>query len=276
MAFFRRKLGLGLVAAALLLGGRGRTEGSRAPSGAADRATGSTIVFPYRQRILLYSRNAAGGLAYVSPHAAPRASLPVVVFLHGMNPDELVHPWFGASADGRRDLRTVLDALVAEGRIGPLVVAAPTHTRYATGATVMWPRFDLADFLDATEAALGATAMLDRARVIVVGHSGAGCNAAGGIFAEGVRQAKPLAVVDVDGCVDETTVPALARASASTMVRFVWQRAWARPIAELESGCPACKVDEITDLAGAGSPHDAILPEALRRVLPELLPPAPR
>lgn len=209
----------------------------------------------------------------MSSGARRGASLPVVVFLHGMNVDELVHPWFGPP---HGDLRPVVDALVVSGKVVPVVVAAPTHTRYATGATVMWPRFDLDDFLGATEAALGDLATLDRARVIVVGHSGAGCNPSGGILAESVRRAKPLALVDVDGCLDGPVRSALGLASTAAPVIFFWQRAWARPLAELESACPACRVEEITDLAAGTSPHDAILPEALRRVLPELLPREPR
>jgi len=268
---FCRLLGVSLVAASLLVGGPGRAEGAPHVLASAAPASGATVVFPYRQRRLLYSRNASGGLAYVTSRALPGASLPVVVFLHGMNADEIVHPWFGPPYG---DLRLVLESLVAEGKIAPLVLAAPTHTRYATGATVMWPRFDLGDFLDATEAALGATAKLDRSRVIVIGHSAAGCNGTGGILAESVRRAKPLAIVDVDGCVDEASIPALVQAAAAAPVRFFWQRTWARPIPELESACPACKVEEVTELAGGPSPHVTILAEALRRALPELLPAA--
>lgn len=277
MAVLRPALALTLVVASLLAVGHGRAEEASRPAPAsahaADTTSGATIVFPYRQRRLLYSRNAHGGLAYVSSGAARGAALPVVVFLHGMNPDEIVHPWFGPPYG---DLRPVLESLVAAGKVAPLVLAAPTHTRYATGATVMWPRFDLDDFLDATEAALGETAKLDRARVIVVGHSGAGCNPTGGILAESVRRAKLLALVDVDGCVDDKVMSPLTQASTSTPVRFFWQRTWVRPISDLERACPACKVEEIAELAPGTSPHVAILPDAMRRVLPELLPREPR
>lgn len=226
-------------------------------------------MFPYEQRRYLYSRNPAGGLAYVTAGAQSGASLPVVVFLHGMNPDELVHPWFGPPYG---DLRPVLDGLVAARKVTPLVIAAPTHTRYATGATVMWPRFDLADLLDATQAALGDSAKIDRARVVVVGHSAAGCNPNGGLFAESIRRAKPLALVDIDGCVDDHVVTSLGDAAATTKVRFFWQRSWARPVRDLATTCPACSVEEITDFAQA-PPHDAIVPRALERALSELLPP---
>jgi hypothetical protein len=279
----RPLLAISLAAAALLVAGHTRAEGAAAGSSApeaatpaahtADTAAGSTVVFPYLQRRLLYSRNGDGGLAYVSSGATAGAALPVVVLLHGMNADELMHPWFGPPYG---DLRPVLESLVTAGKVAPLVIAAPTHTRYATGASVMWPRFDLDGFLDATQAALGDTATLDRARVVVVGHSGAGCNRSGGILAPSIVRAKPLALVDVDGCLDTAIGSALARASEAMPVYFYWQHTWPRPIASLESACPACKIEEISDLPSRPSPHDAILPEALRRVLPALLPREPR
>lgn len=276
-------IALPLVASTLVVGSDARSEPSAgAPSASAtaanapdDTTSGPSrpgVVFPYRQRRLLYSRNAPGGFAYVSPGATRHAALPVVVFLHGMNPDGLMHPWFGPA---KGDLRPVIDSLVASGKVAPLVVAAPTHTRYATGATVMWPHFDLGDFLDATEAALGEAAKLDRSRVIVVGHSAAGCNAKEGIFAESIRRARPLALVDIDGCLDDAIRSALTRASAATAVHFFWQHTWTRPIPELESACPACKIEEITDVVPHRSPHATIVPDALRRALPELLPAEP-
>ena len=267
----RLPLVISLVAGALLTGTDGRADGvpRTRPARGVDAATGTTFVFPYQQRRLLYSRNADGGLAYVSSGAERGATLPVVVLLHGMNPDELVHPWFGPPYG---DVRLVVEALIASGKTTSVVIAAPTHTRYATGATVMWPRFDLDDFLDATEAALRESATLDRSRVVVIGHSGAGCNTTGGILAESVRRAKPLALVDVDGCLDEPVRSALTQASASVPVHFFWQRSWARPVAELVRACPECKVEEVADFVPGTSPHVAILPEALRRVLPALLP----
>jgi hypothetical protein len=234
-----------------------------------DTTSGATVLFPYHQRRLMYSRNPNGGLAYVSAGAVRGAPLPVVVFLHGMNSDERIHPWFGPPYG---DLRPLIESLVASGKVAPLVVAAPTHTRYATGATVMWPRFDLDDFLGATEAALGDTWKLDRSRVLLVGHSAAGCNATGGLFAERPRDRKLLGLIDVDGCLDDSIATQLAEAASSTRVQFFWQHTWPRPTAELPQLCPACKVVEIVGLPSGTSPHLSILPAALRRVLPEFFP----
>ncbi len=235
---------------------------------AADAMAGSTTTFPYRQRTLLYSRDPAGALAHVTSGAAHGASLPVVVFLHGMNRAGVVHPWFG-SAHG--DLRAVVEPLVGAGKVAPLILAAPTHTRNATGASSMWPDFDLGDFLDATDAALAGAARVDRSRVVVVGHSGAGCNPTGGLLGEGVLRARPFAVVAIDTCVDERVTPRLAALAEITNVRFYWHRSWPRPVADLAAACPSCTIDEVVDLPPRAIPHAAMVPEVLRRALPELL-----
>lgn len=257
----RRALASSLLLATLLLGARGHAEPQAA-------STSTTVTFPYHQRKLLYSRNGAGGLAYVTSGVKRGATVPVVVFLHGMNADEQLHMWFGPPYG---DLRSVVEPLVASGKVAPFVLAAPTHTRYATAANVMWPQFDLADFLDATESALHGAAHVDRTRVIVVGHSGAGCNTTGGLLGEGMRSGKPIAVLAVDTCIEERVLPELVSLASTTRLHVFWQRTWPRPIAELEAACERCRIEEGTDL-GASNPHLALLPEALRRTLPALLP----
>jgi hypothetical protein len=250
---------------------RERSEAQGSSRGGSERpreALGATVTFKYEQRRFLYSRNGPGGLAYVPRGAPADEPLPIVVFLHGMNPEGIVHMWFGPPYG---DLRPVVDDLVASGRAAPFVLAAPTHTRFATGAAVMWHDLDLADFVDATERALGGAAHVDRERVVVVGHSGGGCNPTGGIFAEPRRGRAPLEVLAVDTCIDDKTIPAFAELSRRTRVRVYWQRTWTRPVGELERACAACKVEEIADLGPAG--HVRILPEVLRRALPEILPP---
>lgn len=237
---------------------------------ASDATASGTTTFPYRQRTLLYSRDPAGALAYVTSGAVDGASLPVVVFLHGMNRDGVVHPWFGSP---QGDLRAVVEPLVRAGKVAPLILAAPTHTRNATGAASMWPDFDLGDFLDATDAALAGSARIDRSRVIVVGHSGAGCNPSGGLLGEGVLRARPFAVVAIDTCVEERVTPRLASLAETANVRFYWHRSWRRPIAELAAACATCTIEEVVDLPPRSIPHVAMVPAVFRRALPELLPP---
>jgi len=236
---------------------------------ASDAEAGGTTTFPYRQKTLLYSRDPAGGLVHVTTGAAHGEKLPVVVFLHGMNRDGIVHPWFGPP---QGDLRSIVEPLVRAGSVAPFILAAPTHTRHATGAASMWPDFDLSDFLEATDAALAGTAHVDRSRVVVVGHSGAGCNAAGGFLGEGVLRARPLAVVAIDTCVNERVAPRLAALAEIANVRFFWHRSWRRPVDDLASACSTCAIEEVVDLPPRAIPHVAMVPAVLRRVLPELLP----
>ena len=251
-------------ALAILISAAGLLVGSDAAAG------GTTTTFPYRQKTLLYSRNPAGALAHVTSGAAHGASLPVVVFLHGMNRDGIVHPWFGSP---HGDLRAVVEPLVRAGRVVPFILAAPTHTRNATGARWMWPDFDLADFLDATDAALAGSARVDRSRVVLVGHSGAGCNPSGGLLGDGVLRAHPFAVVAIDTCIDDDVTPRLAALAESAKLRFYWHRSWRRPVGDLAAACATCTIEEVVDLPPRSIPHVAMVPAVLVRALPELLPP---
>lgn len=238
----------------------------------ADPRGGVTVTFPYEQRRYLFSRQGNGGLAYVTEGAARGAMLPTVVFLHGMNATEEMHPW----VSGPTDLRPLVERLVESGQLAPLILAAPTHTRYATGATWMWPEFDVEDFLAATEHALGGAAHVDRSRVVLVGHSAAGCNPTGGLIGPLVRfeARRLLAVVAVDTCLDPDIEASLVELSQKTELRVYWQRSWSRSFDGLQRSCQTgarpCTVEEIEGTGGV--PHNTILPAALTRALPALLP----
>jgi hypothetical protein len=136
----------------------------------------------------------------------------------------------------------------------------------------MWPSFDLSGFLDATEKALGEIAHVDRSRIVVVGHSGAGCNPAGGLLAEGVRAAHPFAVLAIDTCVDDRVTGELTTLSEATRLRFYWQHGWRRPVSDLARACEHCEMDEIDGLPPKPNPHLAIVSTVLKRALPEFLP----
>ena len=236
---------------------------------------GVTRTFPYRQKKLLFSRQGPGALVHVPDGTADGATLPVLVFLHGQNTEQHLHPRFDGTSG---DLRKIANDLRLQGKTRPFLIAAPTHTRYATGSTVMWPTFEIGHFLDATDAELGGRAKTDRTHVVVVGHSAAGCNATTGLFAA-ARLPAVRAVVSVDTCLTESIRDAYLALAPKTDLRIFWNAAWPgpRPFADLASDCrnPShpCRVTEVTNLSPTeGAPHDAILAEALRRVLPELFP----
>jgi hypothetical protein len=241
-----------------------------------------SVEFRFEHKRYMFSHEEPGAVAHVAGGAAGD-SLPLVVFLHGMNPERDVHLWMGG---GPGNLRDHVDAWVKKGEVAPLVIAAPTHTRYALAANVMWPDFDLDAFVDATEAALAGRAHVDRDRIVLVGHSGAGCNAQGGLLSAEVlgsatergkgpaARSRLLAVVAIDTCLDEDVMPGFQELAKSTRLYFYWQPAWARPVDDLTRICDArastCVVEEITGLRG--NPHNTVLPVALERALSQLLP----
>jgi len=228
--------------------------------------------FEFEHRRYMFSREAPGSIAHVAG-GQPGQTLPLVVFLHGMNADQNVNLWMGS---GPGNLRDHVDAWVRAGDVSPLILAAPTHTRYALAANLMWPDFDLAEFITATESALAGRAHVDPTHVIVVGHSGAGCNPRGGIYSPELvkNPAAVTAVVAIDTCVDADVVPAFDALSKGTKVLYFWQPAWSRPVDDLTKICDApgasCSVQEISGLPG--NPHNTVLPTALGRALVALLP----
>ncbi len=255
-----------LLAASVLAGADVRAQGAEEPAA----PTGTTHTFAWDQERLLRDPRTPGGLAYLTVGVSKGAPQPVVVFLHGMNPYGEVHMSIAPSVARPVDVRAVLDGLVLAGRIPPVVLAAPSHNKGSFAAVRMWPDFDLRAFVDATEAALGG-ARLDRDRIVVVGHSGAGCNPEGGILGERMVRGAPLAVVAVDTCLKEPLLPSYLALAEAVPVRFYWQSAWKRPLLpDLAAECRGCVVEEIPDLP-VKTAHAVILPAALERALPDLL-----
>jgi poly(3-hydroxybutyrate) depolymerase len=117
------------------------------------------------------------GLVVVPDAVTPGARAPLVVFLHGLNQDGPLHKWMGAK--GNPDVSAMLARLQVSGKAAPFLVAAPSQTVDASKPWGMWASFDLSDFIQKTEAALGARAVVDRSRVVVLTHSGGGCNVHG-------------------------------------------------------------------------------------------------
>lgn len=269
----RRVIGRVAVATACL--GMGHTSLAAAADG-----QDATLHFDFDSDRYLVRGQSRGSLAYI-PQALPQgASAPIVVFLHGLNPKQVLHPWFNGDPG---DLREEARRLVQSGDVLPFLIAAPTQSKAATIPQKMWPSFDLDRFLQQTERALGERAHIDRTKVILVGHSGGGCNPQGGIVAATAHaKTHPLAVLAVDTCLEPELADGYLAAAPSTMVWVTWQRkSWTRPFDEfrrrLESGdnakvsLPKRRCEEREPVGG--TPHNAILPETLRRALPALLPP---
>jgi hypothetical protein len=227
------------------------------------------------------------GRAFVHRVAAatPEKPLPLLVFLHGLNVELIRYRWMGGGQEG--DVRRIAAELMEEGRIPPILVAAPSSVvpEAVAVARTSWPAFDLDRFIDLTAERLRGIATVDRTRVIVAGHSGGGCNKDGGI-ATAVRASTPLhAALVIDSCMDLDVVPPLAAAPRTTHVIVSWQpitwtkrpvrdfeRAFQREVARRPAAPGALR--EVEQLRPADPrPHDAMVPLVLRRWLPSLLSP---
>ncbi|WP_433931746.1 hypothetical protein AB3662_45510 [Sorangium cellulosum] len=246
------------------------------PEGAAPGGAAAAAV-PPEQRWL--------GRAFVHRLAAadPARPLPILVFLHGTNAAQIKHRWMGGGQEG--DVRRIAAQLMEAGQIPPILVAAPSAVLPAAVAVARtsWPAFDLDAFLDATAARLRGVATVDRARVIVAGHSGGGCNAAGGI-ATALRASTPAhAALVIDTCMDADIAVPLAQSPPTTHVVVSWQTlSWARrPFVDFRRAFqrgidarPAAPgvLRELEHLHPTEPmPHDAMVPLVLRRWLPSLL-----
>jgi hypothetical protein len=161
-----------------------------------------------------------------------------------------------------------------------------------TNAILSWPAFDLDMFIDKTEERLGQAAVIDRGRVIVAAHSGAGCNIRGGLNAALHAKSTPvLAGFSIDTCMLLDLAKDLAHLRPTTHVVVSWQSvSW--PEREF-GGFKAVFLREVMkdppppgvlreldyEQPTVAQPHDAMVGITLKKYLPRLLgpgtPPAP-
>ena len=185
------------------------------------------------------------------------------------------------------DVRRIVAEMIEAGQIPPMIVAAPSSVDQAAigNAVTSWPSFDLDTFLDRTSARLAGAATIDRTRVIVAGHSGAGCNIKGGIASALKAKTEVLAGLVIDTCMGTDLAKDLAHLRPTLNVVVSWQTmSWdQRPFddfrrifqREVKKDPPAAGV--IRELAyeqpSAPMPHDAMVPVTLKKWLPRFVPP---
>jgi hypothetical protein len=233
-------------------------------------ASSRSVTFAFDDAKLLREGEKEGGLVHFD--GAHVGDLPLLVFLHGVNEGGPLHRGLGASFD----LRVAVDELRKKAAIGPLAIAGPSQTRDAWSGARMWTSFDLDSFIAATEAAIGPKVTVDRSRVILAGHSGAGCNAKGGIYSPRGKIV-PRTVLVLDACMDTSFGKLLGEIGKTSSVHVFWQAAiWPRDVDALRTameqalGTPA----SITKLpAGGVNPHESVAGLALQAILPALVPP---
>lgn len=270
-----RVLLVSLVAA--LSGGHvARAASLPSPSPASEPATrppapdeGETVLYGFEDEARLMPWQKRGAAAFVPPAVGTSQAVPLLVFLHGTNPDATLHLWMGG---GGKDLRPTLREAAASSD-ARFVLAAPSQTRAASSGRGLWTRFDLQRFVTATRLALASRAKIDPSRVFVLGHSGAGCNPDGGVVSAARGSLVPAGVVAIDTCLDAEMGAAMGRRPASVKLWALWQGAsWPRePEAfrqAVEGSQPSGAWFRMEQRpAGIGNPHDAIVPDALKVLL---------
>ncbi|RYZ04023.1 MAG: hypothetical protein EOO73_25560 [Myxococcales bacterium] len=240
-------------------------------------AHAKTLYFPHQDATFLHRFQRNGGAAVVPEEPQPEgAGLPLVVFLHGTNPTSEPHMWLGG---GGRDLRPLAKRLIDSGEVAPFVLAAPSQTKNASLAATVWQNFDLNAFVEDVVRATEGVTRIDRKRVVLAGHSGAGCNPRGGLASDfwSAGSPLPLALVSIDPCLDRKMGGAFARRPTEVPLLLWWQPAiWIRQPAKFQAALlqdkPEQRVDRVRELPPMGSnPHEAILPVAFESALRELL-----
>ena len=205
---------------------------SRSDAQIPELGRGKTIAVIDDEHDTRHFDEASTGRLFV-PHEALGArdvARPLVVFLHGVNPDHTRFRFVGGKPD-EPDVRIIIARLVARGVVPPLVLGAPTTIVACEIPVAMWPSFDLDRFVDRTVRALRPVASIDLDRVVVVGHSGAGCNATGGLMSAVAGTSLHLrGVMSIDTCMAESDARLASLVAPDTDLVVTWQPlTWTRP-----------------------------------------------
>src|SRR5262249_32658119 len=149
-------------------------------------------------------------------------------------------------------------------------------------ALTSWPAFDLDNFIAKTRERLRDIATIDDTKIIVAGHSGAGCNDSGGLATAVHGRARLLAAISIDTGLGPGLAQRLVAAPPDTSVIVAWQaQTWTqRPFTEFKrqfkhdlklSAPPPTALRELDPIQVTpkdGFPHDALVHMALEKWLP--------
>jgi hypothetical protein len=229
-------------------------------------ARAADVTFAFEDARWLRDGEREGGVAHLATVTAPA---PLVVFLHGVNEGGPLHRGLGG---GTFDVRAVVDELISDGTIDAPIVAGPSQTRDAWTGAKLWNDFDLGAFVDATEKATATK--IDRSRVILVGHSGSGCNATGGLL--GPMKMKPMAIVALDPCMDERFGKLWAAQTTPAFIAYqdlIWPREYAAFKTAIDVAIAKGRITLGRYNAPTLNPHEEVVRLGLRSILPKLLPP---
>lgn len=246
-------------------------------------ARGKTIDVVYDARDTGHPTEAYVARLFVPGKArgAPTVPRPLLVFLHGVNAAHVRFHWAGGKPD-KPDIRIVVSELMERGALPPLVVAAPSSVVSSETPVALWPGFDLDRLVERAIVGLRGHASVDLSRVVVVGHSGAGCNPHGGLAsAMATTTLDVRAFLSVDTCMTEDDARAFEAAPAGAALFVSYQtHTWDRPFArfsevfdEVTRGRGGARaVDDLTPKEVAGA-HAALVALSLERWVPGALAP---
>jgi hypothetical protein len=235
-------------------------------------AAPKSVTFPFHDAELLKDGEKEGGLAVI-PDGIDRSAAPLIVFLHGKNGRGPLHAEHAF-------VRSTVDRLVASKRIASVIVASPSQTKDASHGSHLFPKFELAEFVDAVQMALPDGVIIDTRRVILIGHSGGGCNLEGGLVSGASGFLRPRAVIAIDTCLDGDFGRAYHDSSAPFLA--YWEPFWPRDLATFNAELHGVAsygpevLRRTVMVRGIGrdldTAHVYILPAALEYSLPQVLP----
>jgi hypothetical protein len=249
----------------------------RCPGVQAEVSPAAPIVTRYfafdDERYLSWPQRHSG--AVLLPLGASSSAVPVIVLLHGVNPSREPHLWLGG---GERDLRPLAESLMRRPDVEPFVLAAPSQTRSAISPQTLWSGLSLGAFVEALAGVTDGDLQIDRSRVVLMGHSGAGCNPSGGLAGDfySAGQLSPWAIVSIDPCLDFEMGTAMSRRPSTVPLLLWWQSAvWPRePLGfwhALTLDKPEQRLDRMQELRLASpNPHAAVVPAAFELAVREL------
>lgn len=243
------------------------------------------VEFPFQDDLrLLPGESNAGKLWRSHGLRDDGSAVPLVIFVHGIIFDGQRHHWLTVDPAGPWDARPFMGSLVDEGALPPLVVAVPSQTRDATDPGKLFSGLDFDAFVEAVDRALAPHQRVDRARVVVIGHSGSACDPESASFAAlHARTFTPRALIAIDGCFAPSTARTLATTTGARDVIVTYQdQIWnERPFAEFrwsfERAAQAAwprglRVVDRREPPGE-NPHLSLVEDTVRHWLPVVLPP---
>jgi hypothetical protein len=152
--------------------GTPKEDGNAAPAGEGDAPTPSTGGAegqgPLFVQGLAFTFDKLPARVWAHPHCLLAGGRPLIVYLHGIN--KTAAESYPPLDDKKEHMGRLAAKLIDDGKVTPLVIAAPTEY-----SNTPWGGFDLAAFVDAVAAQLADQSVkIDYDNVSVVGHSGAG------------------------------------------------------------------------------------------------------